>query len=337
MASISNLLQIQDGYAIFIEQRSSAICFFAVQSSIYSTKNLDDNEWYIFKDSNTVEIVYKSIVPLGAIANITPGIQTGCDKLSLSHISTYSLSINKYIKDEGIFVLNDDEIKKFNEDELKHIRPMYKNSDIQKWKTETKNSKWILITNDIDNIELYPNIKFHLLKFKQILDGRYRNFALLNADKEGKWWYLYGYRPNTNFEGEKIINANRAIGNVFTYSKEPFYATMDLFFTIVKNPNLYKTKYILAVLNSKFINYWLSQNCKKKGQMYELIAEPLSKIPIKIANNNIQNEFVLLVDEIFALNKNDSQYIQVINNINKKVYELYELTNEEIDLIEGGY
>jgi len=38
---------------------------------------------------------------------------------------------------------------------------------------------------------------------------------------------------------------------------------------------------VIAIMNSKLMKYWLMKNCKQKGAMFELIAEPLSKMPIK--------------------------------------------------------
>lgn len=305
--------------------------------SIYKTSDLNDKEWYIFKNDNTVLLKEANTVPLGLIANISPGIQTGCDRLSDSHIDKYGLAENDYNKDEGIFILTNKEIEIFNKEELSFVKPLYKNSDIQKWNTTSTNQRWILITNEIEDIDRYPNIKQHLQKYRIILDGRYRNFALKNADKEGKWWFLYGYRPNTNFNGEKIVNANRASSNIFSYSDTPFYATMDIFFTVVKNTD-FMVKYVLAIMNSKLIKYWLSINCKLKGSMLELIAEPLAMIPIKRLTKEKQVDFVKLVDSIILLlreNPESSDIAIIERQIDEMVYKLYGITDEEIKIVEG--
>ncbi len=174
-------------------------------SSIFSTSDLNSSEWYIFKNDKDVNIS-KNInsILLGDIANISPGIQTGCDRVSKSHIIKYKLDV---LENEGIFVITDKEKETLNliDKELKYVKPFFKNSDLSKWYYNKNNYLWAIITNHIKDINKYPNIKAHLTRYKSILDGRYRNFALRKADKEGKWWFLYGYRPNTNFEGSKII------------------------------------------------------------------------------------------------------------------------------------
>ena len=297
--------------------------------SKFCTKDLSGLEWHIFKDEKTIEFSSKNIIPLGKIATISPGIQTGCDKVTQTHIDTYNLKNIK--KDEGIFVLTDEEYKALNltEPEKKYVKPFYKNSAISKWIYNKKNKHWIIITNYIDELKIYSNLNRHLLKFKTILDNRYRNFALLNADKEDKWWYLYGYRPNTNFDNEKIILPYRAVDNSFAFSHKPFYASIDVFFINITDPQ-FKTKYINCILCSDIIEYWLNKNCKRKGKILELYQKPLSTIPIIKADKKVQELFSIIFDYILfllAYQLSDTlelllpRYFQQI--INGMVYELY--------------
>lgn len=297
--------------------------------SKFCTKDLSGLEWHIFKDEKTIEFSSKNIIPLGEISTISPGIQTGCDKVTQAHIETYNLRNIK--KDEGIFVLTDEEYKALNltEAEKKYVKPFYKNSAVSKWIYNKRNKHWIIITNYIDDIKVYPNLNRHLLKFKTILDNRYRNFALLNADKEGKWWYLYGYRPNTNFDNEKIILPYRAVDNSFAFSHKPFYASIDVFFINITDPQ-FKTKYINCILCSDIIEYWLNKNCKRKGKILELYQKPLSAIPIIEADKKVQELFSIICDYILfllAYQLSDTieqllpKYFQQI--INGMVYELY--------------
>jgi adenine-specific DNA-methyltransferase len=61
-----------------------------------------------------------------------------------------------------------------SEIEKKLIKPLYKNSDIYKY--YTKNNPKIFLINirytDRPNLDLYPNIKNHLLKYKNMLSNR---------------------------------------------------------------------------------------------------------------------------------------------------------------------
>ena len=304
--------------------------------SPYSMDSLPSDEWHIFKRiEEQVFTLRDEVLPLGLIARISPGIQTGCDRVTEKHIEKYKLK--GCSKGDGIFIISDDELKQLKPSahEMEFIKPFFKNSDIQKWCHEKRNSKWILITNNIQNIKKYPNIERHLLKYRKIIDARYRNFALLNADKEHRWWILYGYRPNTNFDGTKVILPYRSSSNTFAYSNTPFYGSIDVFY-INMHSNQFEEKYVCAVLCSSFIKEWLSQNCKKKGQIFELYQRPLSQIPIKCISPDAQKPFIKLVDHILVAKwsdpKADTSALEL--ELDEMVYALYDLTKEEIEIVE---
>jgi len=308
--------------------------------SNYSTFEIGDNPWNLFKTKEDIEINQNGIdiLPLGSLATISPGIQTGCDKLTEVHIEKYKLPNQS--KGDGIFVISDKEKNnlKFSKDELKLIKPFYKNSAVSKWIYDIENIRWIIITNTIDNLDKYPNIKNHLTRFKKVLDGRYRNFALINADKENKWWFLYGYRPNTNFDEEKIILPYRSEENSFAYSNQPFYSSIDVFFINLSNKEI-SIKYLNAILCSKLILYWLKKNCKKKGKIFELYQEPLSKIPIKVIDFKFQPPFISIVDKILEAKKTDpaANTTQWEKQIDVMVYKLYQLTYDEVLVVDNEF
>ena len=351
-ASIDNLILFLDKrekhHKILIEEPNLSDNQFMQNlyqyESKFSTKDLNSAEWHLYKNKNTFEINYKNTVQLGSICTISPGIQTGCDKVTNSHLSKYNITAKP---GNGIYVITDEELNllNLNKDEMQFIKPFYKNSDIYRYGYNKLKKEWIIITNKIENIDSYPNIKNHLLAYKTILDARYRNFALLNADKEGKWWYMYGYRPNTNFESEKIIFPYRSIDNKFGYSNKDFYSVMDIFYLTITNKNFH-IKYILSLINSTLILYWLKLNCKKKGNMFELIQKPLSPMPIKNADEQTQNKFVSIVDKILAITQTDD-YLQnqekqeAVKEYEKQidimVYKLYDLTYQEVLTIDKNF
>ena len=108
-----------------------------------------------------------------------------------------------------------------------------------------------------------------------------------------------------------------------------------------KNFNL---KYILCLVNSKFYYLWLYFRGKRKGEMLELYLTPLSEIPIKEISPKKQVPFINLVDQILSITK-DSDYLDnpdkqakvknFENQIDQLVYKLYDLTSEEIKIVEG--
>ena len=73
---------------------------------------------------------------------------------------------------------------------------------------------------------------------------------------------------------------------------------------------------------------------KRKGESLELYYTPLSEIPIKKAKN--QKEFIAIVDQILTLKKENPQAdtSDLENEIDELVYQLYELTPEEIKIVQ---
>ena len=309
-------------------------------NSIITNASLNENEWNLFKTKDYINLSKGKIDYLGDICTISPGIQTGCDKVSNSHLSKLK-SVTDLKKDQGIYVINDLEIKSFSKESRSFIKPWYKNSDINRYQHNIKNTSWVLITNTIDDIKKYTDIEQHLLKFKKIIDKRYKNFALKKAYQDNRWWYLYGYRPDTDFESEKIIFPYRGAKPSFSYSMEPYYGSIDIYY-ITTLINKYDYKFILGILNSKAIHFYLDKNCKKKGDIFEFYTQPMSKIPIPSTNKKEQDEIIKLVNERISLSKSDNKNqtisvkIKAIEeDIDNKVYQLFNLSKEEKELIDS--
>ena len=138
-----------------------------------------------------------------------------------------------------------------------------------------------------------------------------------------------------NFEGPKIVAPQRSKSNTFGYNEIPWYAASDVFFITTKDKS-YDLKYILGLLNSHLYYFWLYNKGKRKGEMLELIAKPLSEIPIKKANTIQQQCIIDLVDAIIDKKKHDNKADTSVleREIDQKVYELYGLSPEEIAVIE---
>ena len=311
--------------------------------------NLTTSMWNIFSTSDEGNIFSGlKCVLLGEIATISPGIQTGADYVSKSHID--KLNLEDVLVNEGIYVINEETKKKnFQESDQIYIKPFYKNSNIESYFSNLDTDKYILITNEIEDINIYPNIKKHLLKYKKILDNRYRNFALKKADKEGKWYALYGYRPNTNFDGPKIVTPYRGKVSKFSYVDAPYYASIDVFYINLNSSN-YDYLFIVGILNSFLILFWLEKNCKKKGENFEFYTEPLSNIPIIDVDKDQQLEVIDVVKDIIKIKKDIYKLINFnaifkSNDIFKAVEEVVrkliifkgELTNLEKKLNEIIY
>lgn len=191
----------------------------------------------------------------------------------------------------------------------------------------------------------------HFEKFKEILidikKNCFKNEWLRHIVepwiKRGNYFVLFYPRDIETFLDEKIVAPYRSFSNTFGYNKEEWFASIDVTFVTRLNGNNLTLKYILSILNSKLIGYWLWFNGKRKGNVLELYPKPLSEIPIKKISEDEQKPFIEVVDKILELTrtedylenlKKQTQVKEYEKQIDQLVYKLYGLTAEEIKIVE---
>ncbi|WIH81416.1 hypothetical protein [Brachyspira pilosicoli] len=110
-----------------------------------------------------------------------------------------------------------------------------------------------------------------------------------------------------------------------------------------------KAYYILGVLNSNLVYFWIRHNVHEYGQTgFRLSNQYVEIIPIPEPDKDTKSKLVNLVDSIIDLNKKLSSEknpntiemlnarIQAVDKaIDKIVYALYGLNDDEIGIIEG--
>lgn len=222
--------------------------------------------------------------------------------------------------------------------EKEALRKCIKNSHINKYSVDFQ-EQYLIYTDDDFKIDKFPNIKKYLNEHKESLYNR----AEAKDDKYS-WYRLQRPRKKSLFEvDEKIVVPYRATENKFAYDDQKYFNDGGDIRIIVANNDSISTKYILAILNSKLMNFYFSFIGRRKGNVFEYFVEPLYKIPIKNAAKNKQQPIINIVDKIIELthskdfqnNETKQQLFENYENqIDEMVYQLYELTEEEILLIE---
>ena len=161
--------------------------------------------------------------------------------------------------------------------------------------------------------------------------------------KRGKYYCISYARDQHIFEGPKIVVPQRSPRNTFGYNEIPWYASADVYFITEKDSSI-SLKYVLALLNSKIYYLWLYHRGKRKGETLELYQKPLSEIPIKKISEDEQKPFIDIVDKILSITKDDdflqnstkqAKVCEYEKQIDQMVYKLYNLTPEEIKIVEG--
>ena len=125
----------------------------------------------------------------------------------------------------------------------------------------------------------------------------------------------------------------------FFYDRERFYVEATSFLMTGQY-----VKYICGLLNSKpvaffFKRYYAGGGLGDEGYRYKKVfLENLPLPPITPSNEAIVKQIESLVDKILAAKKQNpaADTSQWEREIDKLVYRLYELTEEETRIIEGG-
>lgn len=270
---------------------------------------------------------------LGDVCHINQGVVSGCDFVS----SKESLKFKNLHQGDGIFVLDmlkERDIRKigtFNENEKELLKPFFKNSDISRYWSKSNPDKLLLYFKGKLDEERFPNVLEHLKEFQLILEER-----LVRYEEKYHWTSLHRSRDETIFTSSKIVVPYRSCQNTFAYNETDWFCRSDCYIITQKDTTL-SLKYLLALLNSKLYYLWLYHRGKRKGNTLELFNTPLSAIPIKRISPDDQNEFINLVDEIMMRKANNpiSDTSENELKIDRLVYDLFCLTEEEVSLIES--
>ncbi len=302
--------------------------------------------------TNILSKTKSNSIPMGMIAQITMGIVTLSDILSQRHLDRFPEIEGK--KGDGIYILTNKELQNLNlndSEKEKFIKPFYKNSDIKHYYSKNKNDLWLVYIKDEGyHIELGLSLTNHFKKYKNLIVALKENFFKnkIAASIVKKWFannnYFVLFTPKKEeyFTAPKIIAPYRSKENYFAYNESPWFGSKDIAYILSKD-HRYLLKYLLAILNSKLILRWLYFKGKRKGDTLELYQKPLSDIPIKKISTNEQKPFIEVVDKILTITK-DQDYLQnftkqaQVKEYQKKiddlVYQLYDLTPEEIAIVE---
>ena len=119
---------------------------------------------------------------------------------------------------------------------------------------------------------------------------------------------------------------------MFAYDDEQFFALNTLVVVNTRKGAPLQLKYLLALLNSRLMNYLYKGKFKSTKTVFsEIQARTVQQLPIVCADDSGQAPLVLLVDRILRAKKKDPEAdtSAVEAQIDSLVYKLYDLTNEE--------
>ncbi|HEC1144336.1 TPA: Eco57I restriction-modification methylase domain-containing protein [Campylobacter coli] len=251
------------------------------------------------------------------------------------NINKKSLEIlgNNFYLGQGIQKLTNEEVENLNllKNEKILLKPIFESDNIQKYFVKRYNYFWVIYTNSSfknpNSMDDYPNLKKHLDKFQNVITSDNKPYGLHRA------------RDEKFFTGSPRIVALRKCVGEPKFSYVDFDCYVSATFYVIKTQRI-NVKYLTAILNSKLIAFWLKHKGKMQGNNYQIDKEPLLNIPIvdtNSKNKKLADELINLVDEILKAKEQDknANTQELENKINSLVYKLYNLTEDEIKIIEN--
>ena len=196
----------------------------------------------------------------------------------------------------------------------------------------------------------FPLTFNYLMQNKEVLENREKGKML------GSSWYAYIYPKNIELmKSPKILVPDIANRASFAWDDQGDYAFTSGYGITLKSNVKESIKYILGLLNSNLLDFYLKNiSTTMRGGFFRYFTQFIEQLPIRLIDfsntkeKNIHNQIVKLVEQMLSLHEKlhevntppakrmVQQQIQATDRqINQLVYELYELTNEEIAIVEG--
>ena len=225
-------------------------------------------------------------------------------------INTHSGVIDPFIDDEELKKMRKDGLIKVNDD----------------YSIEVLHPEAFLI--EPINIGNYPAIREHLDKYWDKLVKR--------QDKGITPYNLRHCAYLEEFEKEKIVWQRITQKPTFCVSSAGEYILDSMAF--LSGFSLNNGKYIVAILNSKLVEFWVDKSVHQYGTTgYRLANQYVEQIPIPPIPEPDQQPFINLVDTILAKKERGEDTSKEEFEIDMRVYELYGLTDEEIRVVDPDF
>jgi len=236
--------------------------------------------------------------------------------------------------------LNEAFVTESNLGRYKVLKDVYDGKDLKKWATPQPFKKMIVFESKstsktfgklseevaFEKMKVaYPEIFNHLEPFTEKAKKRF--------DKGEFWWELRNCAYYDLFEKPKIIFPNLQNNNKFAFDDTGVYLNAPAVFLPSND------RALLAILNSKVVWHFLKSVCViRSGGYIEVKPQYFEQIPIPIIEAKTQSKLTELAEKAIKAKTNNQQadVTEIETQIDQLVYQLYELTEDEIAIIESS-
>ena len=229
------------------------------------------------------------------------------------------------------FLINEDQKREFcekNPINTEIIKPVLRGRDISRY-SYILPGQYILLSKNGVNVERdYPDIYKHLESF----GDRFKN----RGAQGQHWTNLRACSFYDDFKKEKIVWIELSDLGRFALCNEEIYLLNSAYFLLP--PSGINAKFLLGILNSTTIRFYLNLVAETSGMgTSRWINNYVKEFPIPAVTYEQQTDIIEIVNKILdAKHTNpEADTSSLEDDIDKLVYELYILTEDEIAIVEG--
>jgi len=256
------------------------------------------------------------------------------DKKEVNYIDTINLSIST---DAWEVFLDKKSQTLFNKIE-KYSNPMKELSNMSKGMVVKSRDAVLENTNTHNNLPFVLGncMNRYRLSYKQYAD--YSKLEIIGGTRD--------FNKQTKTPRLLIRRTGSILCATYSDNKELIESTL-----YILTSDKIDLKYLLGLINSKILSYYLAKKLQTNSQGFpQVLMSQLDRLPIpKLENNTIINKIISFVDNMLLIQKQlqsfkidkDKEILKqkadiIDKQIDKLVYELYGLTEEEIKTVEGN-
>ena len=183
----------------------------------------------------------------------------------------------------------------------------------------------------------FPNIYQYFIKNQSIL--KKRSQGRKDYTESENWYQLNRPREKWIYDSVKIIAPGTINISKFALDTDKnLFRNARLYSFILNEIDINYYKILLAILNSSLGEFFLKFKCPPKNNGYfELSTSFLEEFPFIRKENIGKINLLDIVSKILAIKKSNpnANIVTLENEIDKLVYKLYDLTEDEIRIVEG--
>ena len=309
--------------------------FMAVDMDSVSEKQFPPAEQYWSGIQASGEMVWSILSPA------EKEIKTKIEQIG-TPLKDWDIRINYGIKTgfNEAFIINTakrDELIRQDPKSAEIIKPVLRGRDIKAYEHHWA-GLWLILAKYQSNQYLeqeYPVIYNHLKQYKAKLKQRGQcRYGGKGNQGQHHWLELDNNPSDTylaEFAKEKLIWIELADKGRFVYDDKATYCEAT---TFIMTGN--STKYLCAILNSRVVYWFLSQVAPTSGMgTLRWKKVYIETILVPLLDKAKQQPFIALVDKILTAKQQAQDTRTLETQIDQMVYQLYDLTDDEIGIIEN--